>query len=71
MFIGGSPKFVKEKTHRTGGAELRVRWRAFSVAGSRIPMIKPVICQFGVNHGVQAQCIMHTQICNFLQPVRL
>ncbi len=37
MFIGGSPEFVKKKTHRTGGAEFRDRWRTFSEAGSRIP----------------------------------
>jgi hypothetical protein len=33
MFIGGSPEFVKKKTHRTGGAEFRDRWRTFSGAG--------------------------------------
>jgi hypothetical protein len=36
MFIGSSPEFVKKKTHRTGGAEFRDRWRTFSGAGSRI-----------------------------------
>lgn len=33
MFIGGSPEFVKKKTHRMGGAEFRDRWRTFSAAG--------------------------------------